>query len=35
MKKGILEEGIHFVQKPLRSAELLNKIREVLGSSQG
>jgi len=32
LKKGILEEGINFVQKPLRSAELLNKIREVLVS---
>jgi PAS domain S-box-containing protein len=30
LKKGILEEGINFVQKPLRTAELLNKIREVL-----
>ncbi|MBU4389030.1 MAG: response regulator, partial [Proteobacteria bacterium] len=29
-KKGILEEGINFIQKPVSANELLRKIREVL-----
>ena len=29
-KKGILEEGVNFIQKPVSANELLRKIREVL-----
>jgi DNA-binding response OmpR family regulator len=32
-KKGIMDEGLNFVLKPISSAELLKKIREVLDGS--
>jgi CheY-like chemotaxis protein len=30
-QRGILEEGVHLLQKPFTINELANKIREVLG----
>ncbi|MCJ7617805.1 MAG: response regulator [Desulfobacterales bacterium] len=33
-KKGILEEGINFIQKPVLPNELLRKIREVLDGDE-
>jgi len=29
-QRGILEEGMQFIQKPLSPADLLRKVREVL-----
>ena len=31
--KGIIEEGFHFIQKPMAPAELLRKVRNVLDNS--
>lgn len=31
-KKGILEKGLHFIQKPFLRSDLLRKVREVLDS---
>ena len=31
-QKGLLEEGVDFIAKPLNLAELLKKMRDVLGS---
>jgi PAS domain S-box-containing protein len=33
MQKGILEEGFHFISKPLNPGDLLKKIRDVLKGS--
>ena len=32
---GVLDEGVHFIQKPFSSKELGFKVREALGRSQG
>jgi signal transduction histidine kinase/CheY-like chemotaxis protein len=32
---GVLDEGIWFIEKPLRPRDLLAKVREVMGSAEG
>jgi two-component system, cell cycle sensor histidine kinase and response regulator CckA len=34
-RKGILEEGLHFVSKPVSPRELLKKVREALDDTRG
>ncbi len=33
VRHGVLEEGIHFIQKPFTASALLNKVRQVLDSN--
>ena len=33
--QGVLEEGVHFIQKPFRNQDLASKVRDILDSDRG
>lgn len=34
-RKGVLEAGLHFIEKPYRPSDLLTKVRKILDSRAG